>query len=181
MKRRVILLLGAMGLASLAAPSVEVLPARLIWNASASVPLGLYWVERPTGLEIGDLVVLMPPAPLAAFMVTRGYIGADVPLLKHVAGLPGQRVCRSGATVTVDDVVLGEVLPRDRFGRDLPDWQGCRLLQDGEVFLMNREVRDSLDGRYFGPLSADAVIGQARPIWVTSDAAEHRDGRFTQP
>ena len=24
-------------------------------------------------------------------------------------------------------------------------------------------------------------IGQARPIWVTSDAAEPRDGRFTQP
>jgi len=170
-----------MGLASLAATSVAVLPALLIWNASASVPLGLYRVERPTGLEIGDLVVVMPPAPLAAFMVTRGYIGADVPLLKHVAGLPGQRVCRSGATVTVDDIVLGEALPRDRLGRDLPDWQGCRLLQAGEIFLMNREVRDSLDGRYFGPLPADAVIGQARPIWVTSDAAEPRDGRFTQP
>ena len=181
MKRPAILLFVAMGLASLAAPSVAVLPAWLIWNASASVPLGLYWVERPIGLEIGDLVVVMPPAPLAAFMVTRGYIGEDVPLLKHVAGLPGQRVCRSGATVTVDDIVLGEALPRDRLYRDLPDWQGCRLIQDGEVFLMNREVQDSLDGRYFGPLPADAVIGQARPIWVTSDAAEHRDGRFIHP
>ena len=181
MKRPVILLLAAMGLASLAAPSVAVLPAWLIWNASASVPLGLYWVERPTGLEIGDLVAVMPPAPLAAFMVTRGYIGPDVPLLKHVAGLPGQRICRSGATITVDDVVLGEALPRDRLGRDLPDWQGCRLLQDGDIFLMNREVRDSLDGRYFGPLSAGAIIGMAHPIWVASDAAEPRDGRFIHP
>lgn len=181
MKRPVILLLAAMGLASLAAPSVAVLPAWLIWNASASVPLGLYRVERPTGLEIGDLVAVMPPAPLAAFMVARGYIGADVPLLKQVAGLPGQRVCRTGATVTVDDVVLGEALPRDRLGRDLPDWQGCRLLQDGEIFLMNREVRDSLDGRYFGPLPADAVIGMARPIWVASEPAEPRDGRFIHP
>jgi conjugative transfer signal peptidase TraF len=181
MKRPAILLLGAMGLASLAAPSVAVLPAWLIWNASSSVPLGLYWVERPTGLEIGHLVAVMPPAPLAAFMVTRGYIGADVPLLKHVAGLPGQRICRTGATITVDDVVLGEALPRDRLGRDLPDWQGCHLLQDGEIFLMNREVRDSLDGRYFGPLPADAVIGMARPIWVASDAAEPRDGRFIHP
>lgn len=181
MKRPVILLLAAMGLASLAAPSVVVLPAWLIWNASASVPLGLYRVERPTGLEIGDLVAVMPPEPLAAFMVTRGYIGADVPLLKQVAALPGQRVCRSGATITVDGVALGEALPRDRLGRDLPDWQGCRLLQDGEIFLMNREVRDSLDGRYFGPLPADAVIGMARPIWVTSEPAEPRDGRFIHP
>lgn len=181
MKRPVILLLAAMGLASLAAPSIAVMPAWLIWNASASVPLGLYLVERPTGLEIGDLVAVMPPAPLAAFMGTRGYIGADVPILKHVAGLPGQRICRSGATVTVDDVVLGEALPRDRLGRDLPDWQGCRLLQHGEIFLMNREVRDSLDGRYFGPLPADAVIGLARPIWVASEPAEPRDGRFIHP
>jgi conjugative transfer signal peptidase TraF len=181
MKRPVILFVAALGLASLAAPSVAVLPASLIWNASASVPLGLYRVEHPTGFEIGDLVAVMPPAPLAAFMITRGYIGPDVPLLKHVAGLPGQRICRSGATITVDDVVLGEALPRDRLGRDLPDWQGCRLLQDGEIFLMNREVRDSLDGRYFGPLPADAVIGMARPIWVASDAAEPRDGRFIYP
>lgn len=181
MKRRVILLLAATGLASLVAPSVAVLPAWLIWNASASVPLGLYWVERPTGLEIGDLVAVVPTAPLAAFMVTRGYISADVPLLKHVAGLPGQRICRSGAIITVDDVVLGEALPRDRLGRNLPDWQGCRLLQDGEIFLMNREVRDSLDGRYFGPLPADAVIGMARPIWVASVPAEPRDGRFIHP
>lgn len=181
MKRPVILLLAAMGLASLAAPSVAVLPAWLIWNASASVPLGLYWVERPTGLDIGDLVAVMPPAPLAAFMVTRGYIGADVPLLKHVAGLPGQLICRSGGTVTVDGVVLGEALPRDRLGRDLPDWQGCRLLQDGEIFLMNREVRDSLDGRYFGSLQADAVIGRAHPIWVASEPAKIRDGRFIHP
>ena len=181
MKRPVILLLAAMGLAGLAAPSIAVLPAWLIWNASASVSLGLYRVERPTGLVIGDLVAVMPPAPLAAFMVTRGYIGADVPLLKHIAGLPGQRVCRTGATVTVDDVVLGEALPRDRLGRDLPVWQGCSLLRDGEVFLMNREVRDSLDGRYFGPLPADAVIGMARPVWVVSEPAEPRDGRFIHP
>jgi conjugative transfer signal peptidase TraF len=181
MKRPAILLFAAMGLVSLAAPSVAVLPAWLIWNASASVPLGLYRIERPTGLEVGDLVAVMPPERLAAFMVTRGYIGADVPLLKHVAGLPGQRICRSGPAITVDGVVLGEALPRDRLGRDLPDWQGCRLLQDGEIFLMNREVRDSLDGRYFGPLPADAVIGMARPIWVASDAAEPRDGRFIHP
>ena len=62
MKRPVILLLAAMGLAGLAAPSVAVLPAWLIWNASASVPLGLYWVERPTGLEVGDLVDQPQPA-----------------------------------------------------------------------------------------------------------------------
>ena len=39
---------------------------KLIWNASASVPIGLYAV-RPTGVHhVGDLVVVRPPEALAA-------------------------------------------------------------------------------------------------------------------
>ena len=39
---------------------------------------------------------------------------------------------------------------------------------------MNRQVRDSLDGRYFGPLPATAIIGRAIPLWTD----EAGDGRF---
>ncbi len=42
--------------------------------------------------EISELVAAMPENPLADFMVGRGYIGRDVPLLKYVAVLPGQEV-----------------------------------------------------------------------------------------
>lgn len=177
MRRPAILSLAALAMAALAASTVADLPLRLIWNATASVPLGLYSVQRAGTLEIGDLVVVMPPAPLARFMVERGYVGADVPLLKHVAGLPSQQVCRSGATVTVDGAVLGEALPRDRLGRDLPDWQGCRTLRDGEVFFMNHDVRDSLDGRYFGPLPAESAVGHARPLWTDAGSDGRREWR----
>ncbi|WP_407808323.1 S26 family signal peptidase, partial [Staphylococcus aureus] len=81
-----------------------------------------------------------------------GYLPRGVPLLKRVAGLPGQRVCRSGRTITVDGRAIGDALDRDRRGRELPTWQGCRVIADDELFLMNWQVRDSLDGRYFGPL-----------------------------
>jgi type IV secretory pathway protease TraF len=49
----------------------------------------------------------MPDKPLADFMVGRGYIGRNVPLMKRVMGLPGQQVCRTGDIVTVDAVPLG--------------------------------------------------------------------------
>src|SRR3546814_4174572 len=81
--------------------------------------------------------------------------------MKRVAGLPGHQVCRIGARVTVNGVAMGEALDRDRLGRELPVWQGCRLIADGEIFLMNWSVEDSLDGRYFGPISTRSIIGRS--------------------
>lgn len=148
-------------------------PLRLVWNASASVPIGLYDLDLPRHLEIGDLVAVMPDKPLADFMVDRGYIGRGVLLMKRVMGLPGQRVCRTGNAVTVDAVPLGDALGRDSQGRELPVWQGCRHIADGDIFLMNPDVRDSLDGRYFGPIPARTVIGKAAPIY-TDEAGNGR-------
>jgi type IV secretory pathway protease TraF len=106
--------------------------------------------------------------------VERGYIGRGVPLLKRVMALPGHEVCRTGRTITVDHVALGEALDRDRLGRDLPVWRGCRTVARDEFFLMNPDVPDSLDGRYFGPILAHAVIGKATPIYTD----EEGDGHF---
>jgi conjugative transfer signal peptidase TraF len=150
------------------------LPVKLLWNASASTPIGFYDLEPPGDLKVGDLVAVMPDKPLADFMVGRGYIGRGVPLLKHIAALPGQNVCRAGNAVTVDDVPFGDALDHDKRGRPLPVWQGCQRVADGDVFLMNPSVADSLDGRYFGPLPERAVIGQATPLYTD----EAGDGRF---
>ncbi|SEP50279.1 conjugative transfer signal peptidase TraF [Rhodospirillales bacterium URHD0017] len=139
---------------------------KLIWNASASVPIGLYAV-KPTGVHhVGDLIVVRPPDELAAFLEARGYLAKGVPLLKHIAALPGQDVCRTGRRITVDGVTVGQALDRDHLGRLLPTWEGCWLVADQEVFLMNWQSVNSLDGRYFGPLPAAAIIGRADPLWT---------------
>lgn len=149
-------------------------PTKFVWNVTASAPIGLYAIEPADQLTAPELVAVLPPEPLATFMVERGYIGRGVPLLKRVAALPGQRVCRNRRVITVDGVEMGEALERDRLGRALPVWRGCRVIAPGELFLMNVHVRDSLDGRYFGPVPANTVIGRALPIWTDEDG----DGRF---
>lgn len=142
---------------------------KLIWNASASVPMGLYAV-KPTGVHhVGDLVIVRPPEALAAFLETRGYLARGVPLLKHIAALPGQEVCRIGRTILVDGLIMGQALDRDHLGRVLPAWERCRLVADDEVFLMNWQSENSLDGRYFGPLSASTIVGRAHPLWQVGD------------
>ncbi|MGX5733849.1 conjugative transfer signal peptidase TraF [Bosea thiooxidans] len=174
MTRTGLLVATALAAIGVSIPAVAPMPIKLIWNASASAPVGFYTTEPAGALELNKLVAVMPPAPLAQFMVARGYVGAGVPLLKRVLGLPGQRVCRTGRTVTVDGVEMGEALERDRMGRELLVWRGCRTIARGELFLMNRGVSDSFDGRYFGPLPAAAVIGRALPLFIDEDG----DGRF---
>lgn len=161
-----VMLLGVLSIVSFA--------PKLIWNASASTPIGLYAIGGPGRLDVTDLLAVRAPEPLATFLSDGGYLPRGAPLVKHVAALPGQRVCRTGLAITVDAVPMGDALGRDRRGRPLPVWQGCRVVADGELFLMNWEVRDSLDGRYFGPLPASSVIGRATPVYTDEDG----DGRF---
>lgn len=138
----------------------------LLWNATASTPVGLYRLQAPGAPHDGELVAAMPPAPIASFLARGGFLPHGVPLLKHVAALPGQTVCRAGDAITIDGKAVGTALDRDHLGRLLPRWSGCRRLGRGEVFLMNRTVPDSLDGRYFGPFPAASIVGQAVPVWI---------------
>jgi conjugative transfer signal peptidase TraF len=143
----------------------------VIWNASASAPLGLYRIRPDNDPPAGALVAVAPPERLSRWMAARGYLGRDVPLLKHVAAKAGQRACRIGVAVSVDGRVVTVALIRDRIGRPLPAWQGCRTLAAGELLLLNPDQPDSLDGRYFGPLPASTVLGRAIPI-LTRDTPE---------
>ncbi len=135
----------------------------LLWNASASAARGLYLLRSPWPLRIGELVTVSPPPALADFLAARGYLPAAVPLLKHIAALT---VCRIGRTVTISGTAAAIARDRDTKGRPLPSWQGCRTLRAGEVFLLNTSVRDSFDGRYFGPLPTTTIVARAVPIWT---------------
>ncbi len=90
---------------------------RLIWNASASVPVGLYRMSSVPAPKVGDLVAVLPPDQLAGFLAERHYLPRGVPMLKHVAGVSGQRVCRHGYRITVDGKYLGDARDRDHLGQ----------------------------------------------------------------
>jgi conjugative transfer signal peptidase TraF len=121
-----------------------------IWNASRSVPIGLYQLQPADRLAVTELVAVRPPEPLATFLDLNGYLPIGVPMLKRVLALPGQMVCRKGLTISVDEIDMGKALAHDSRGRPLPVWQGCRVVGADELFLMNWQSEDSLDGRYFG-------------------------------
>ena len=170
MTGRVAALLITLAAATVVLSTIAMKPAtNYIWNASESVPIGLYRL-RPTGrLFVTELVAVVPPEPLATFLAEGGYLPRGIPLLKRVLALPGQTVCRDQLAITVDEIWMGETRERDGRGRLLPIWQGCHVLADGEVFLMNWQSANSLDGRYFGVLPVTAILGRAEPLWTNEE------------
>lgn len=167
--RGLILAMMAGGALLVAAPVWSGHAPRFIWNASASLPLGLYRIEPPAGITVTDIVIVMPPDELAAFLDERGYLPEGIPLLKRVLALGSETVCRSGTTILAYGMTYGHARERDRSGRPLPVWQGCRTLRHDEAFLMNWDAADSFDGRYVGPLPVTSIVGRAVPVWTADD------------
>lgn len=172
-------LAGMVAAATLATLAVPV-SRYAIWNASASVPTGLYAIRRKASLHVGERVAIEPPTALRQILAARGYLPAGVPLIKRVAAVSGQRVCRFGHGVTIDGNFAGVARGRDHLGRPLTAWFGCRTLRFGELFVMNPAAPDSFDGRYFGVLRITDVIGRATPIW-TDEAGDGNHKWFADP
>lgn len=138
----------------------------IVYNASASAPPGFYMMHTAKRLRRSDLVLARLPRTVADLAAQRGYLPFGVPLVKRIAALPDDLVCSLGRTISIDGQAQARQLVSDREGRALPQWQGCLRLETGDVFLLMADVQDSFDGRYFGPIRRDAVIGKLTPLWT---------------
>lgn len=168
-RRRAILLAGTVGLALLGASAAldfAVNPApRLVWNASASAPIGFWRIDPNARIDRGDMVLVHTPGSVRQLAARRHYLPANVPLLKRVVAREGSKVCALGPAIFIDGRLTATRRKADRQGRSLPWWHGCEHLHQGRLFLL-MDHPDSFDGRYFGPVDATSVIGKATPLWL---------------
>lgn len=158
--------LTAVAALAVVASAADVWPTKLVYNASASVPLGWYAVGDASDLRPAEFVVVHPPIRIEPLLVERGYLGAGVPLVKQIGAVEGLIVCRRERRITIDGTPAAIAREADAIGRPLPRWSGCHRLGPGEVFLLNSGSPGSFDGRYFGPSSKRDIIGKARPLWT---------------
>lgn len=165
--RRRAIALGA-GIAALNLTLVFPPVPRLVWNHSASAPIGLYRVLPDAPLSPGDMVVAWPPQPARTLAAHRHYLPSGVPLVKRVAAAAGDTICGEKARVTVEGRPVAIRLAADRMGRPLPHWEGCVHLRQGQYLLLITLRPDSFDGRYFGPTTQRDILGKAEPLWIPS-------------
>lgn len=152
-------------LAGIALVAASCLPKHplLIWNASRSVPIGLYWIT-PGCPRLGELVLVQLTGPMTALADRRGYLRRSAYLLKPVAAVAGNRVCRFGTHVFVRGRRAALALAKDSMGRRMPAWHGCRTLGPGELLVL-ADNRASFDSRYFGTVRTEHLAGRAMRLW----------------
>lgn len=137
----------------------------LVWNASASAPVGLYAVSSPDHVRPGEMVIAWTPEPARSLAAERRYLPSNVPLVKRVGAVAGDRVCAIGEAIWVNGRHVGARRDADGQGRPMPEWTGCRDLAEGDYFLL-MESPDSFDGRYFGVTRREDLVGRAVLLWA---------------
>ena len=154
----------AIGVAFVGISATQLMPKWLVWNASPSVPTGFYWVTYSLPKR-GDIVLVELPEPYRTIADQRGYLPKNLPALKRVRALSGDKVCRYGRNISINGATVSVALLHDIHGLNLPEWSGCQRLKPDEVFLLSDHPK-SFDGRYFGPVHQSAITGIAHPVWT---------------
>ncbi len=144
------------------APDQKNAPLAII-NETPSMQKGLYVRTGDAhDLKRGEIVAMPMPTSAKDYLVDKLGYPADTLLIKRVAALPGDIVCRQTDTVTVAGKTL-QANARDRHDNALPDWQGCHKLSNEEIFIQG-DHPGSFDSRYFGPVSRQALSGTYRQV-----------------
>jgi conjugal transfer pilin signal peptidase TrbI len=111
-------------------------------------------------LTRGAIVAFVPP-PGAAGLFPEP---ERVRFLKRVAGLPGDHVEIGGAATRVNGEIVGEGLDLVPYLKaDRSFFVRSFTVPDGVFFAMG-DTRDSFDGRYYGLVPLDSIIGRARRL-----------------
>lgn len=139
------------------------LPRRplFVWNFTASAPVGLYrTLPRPTAGTIaarGDWVAVEPSPALRALMAEMGVLERGRLLVKRVAAVSGDEVCREGLLVTINGREAAVARAHPSSGAPMPAWSGCHRLGPDDIFLLG-QADGSFDGRYFGVTDVGEIV-----------------------
>lgn len=133
----------------------------LTYSNSISMPKGFYLIVPATILHRNDVVEFLPPQQAQEYLATKHWAPNNGHLLKHVMGIPGDWVCNSNNAVWINNQKIGPIFQFYAPNKPLPQNHFCGKLKINQYLLLSDKIARSFDGRYFGPITKDQIIGKA--------------------
>ncbi len=149
---------------ALLTPTFWTMPSVIVWNMSPSSPIGLYLLQDRTPKR-DDFIAIRLTRWAARLAETRNYLSKSALLIKRVAAVQNDRICRAGDEIFINTKRVTKALRQDKQGRNMPFWTGCLTLTAEQFFLLSKR-KDAFDGRYFGPINRSQILRIAKPIWL---------------
>lgn len=145
----------------------------LRFNATKSIPVGLYWVSSDP-IEVGSYVMFCPPVDDVFIEARkRGYLtsgfcdGKFGYMMKKVLAAKNDSVTidSSGVYVNSNLLALSEPLKYDGVGAPLPRYSiSDHVLNENEILLMSDVSGTSFDGRYYGFIDKSQIRTVIKPL-----------------
>ncbi|MCF6808162.1 signal peptidase I [Thiotrichales bacterium 19S9-12] len=133
---------------------------RLRYQASKSMPQGLYLQYPSAEYKVGDNIIFYPEQLVEKLMLDRGWISYYQPLLKSIVAQKGDTVCIKNNQLLINKKSHGSVYLVDSKGRKLPRVNICRELQADEFWVQGKSSDHSFDSRYFGVVTQKQIEGK---------------------
>lgn len=146
---------------ALVASAVAGLAMFVFQNVTNSLPYTLLWWVPGVRPYTGGVVWFRAPGNMESFIASfpdkaGWYASPRHGFIKDVIATGGDVICNVGGVFSVNGVEYAEeridLIPNaDR----LPWFRGCVTLADNQIAVGAKCVDDSIDSRYFGPISVD--------------------------
>ena len=146
---------------------VSILKSRGYWityQVTPSMPKGFYFVRPVKQLQSGNIAVFSPPSAILKLMLKHHWIPDDGLMMKYVFAVPGDNVCLREHQVWINGRVMAKIFQDYEPGKSLPHAHFCGQLAKGQYLLMSTQVAHSFDGRYFGPIDEQNIVGKAEKL-----------------
>lgn len=144
------------------------LPQLLVYNTTASVPVGWYLLLPPQDVSRDDMVVFTVPEDIEKLAVERGWLPKGTKMLKRVGGLAGDMYgVNKSRQFYVNGVYIEQASLVDGKGQQMPDRSsGIHMVED-DCFLPVGDNSHSFDGRYYGAVPLECIKNKAVLILPT--------------
>lgn len=145
-------------------------PFGIIYNKTASIPLGIYWTVTSVPADSfreGDLIVFKYVPPDWA----RGrYLPEGAKLIKRIGAIPGESLTTSIADLKVFSCkklscrTIGLIKLKDKEGREVFPLKWDKFAIPSNFYYAQGDGEDSFDSKYYDLVAKQRILAKAYPL-----------------